>query len=238
MVYLSAQQNVNTMNIHYYGHATFLIETMGKKLLFDPFISGNSLAKDIDLNSIEADYVLASHGHGDHIADVASVAKRCGSTLIANYEIVNHFAKQDIKGHPLNHGGKATFDFGMVKAVNAIHTSSFPDGSYAGNPMGFVIWNDEGCFYFAGDTALTKDMELIPLTCPPLDFSILPIGDNFTMGYDDAALVADLVKSQKNIGCHFDTFGYIEIDHDKAKQAFTAAGKELILMGIGDMIEI
>lgn len=225
------------MKVTYYGHATLLVETKGKKLLFDPFITGNELAKHIDVDSIEADYILASHGHGDHIADVASIAKRCGSTLISNYEIINHFAKQDIKGHPLNHGGKASFDFGTVKAVNAIHTSSFPDGSYAGNPCGFVIWNDEGCFYFAGDTALTTDMELIPRTCPPLDFSILPIGDNFTMGYEDAAIAAGMVKTDKNIACHFDTFGYIKVDHDKAKAAFTDVGKELIILGIGESVD-
>ena len=127
-------------------------------------------------------YILATHGHGDHVADVESIATRTEATLISNYEVVSWFGAKGVKGHPLNHGGKWNFDFGTVKYVNAIHTSSMPDGSYGGNPGGFVIWNDKTCFYFAGDTALTKDMELIPMTCPKLDFAILPVGDNFTMG--------------------------------------------------------
>lgn len=226
------------MRIHYYGHSTFLIETKGFKLLFDPFISGNEKAAHIDVNSIEADYILASHGHGDHIADVESVAKRCGSTLISNYEVHNHFAAKGVKGHPINPGGKASFDFGTVKSTSAIHTSSFPDGSYAGNPNGFVVWNDEICFYFAGDTALTMDMKLIPMTCPKLDFAILPIGDNFTMGYEDAVIASDFIECDNIIACHFDTFGYIVIDHNKARNAFESKGKKIVLPEIGNEVNI
>lgn len=226
------------MQIHYYGHSTFLVETKGIKLLFDPFITDNEKASHINIEDISADFILVSHGHGDHIADVEGVAKRCESKIITNYEINNHFSAKGLDCHPLSHGGKASFDFGVVKSVNAIHTSSFPDGSYAGNPAGFVIWNDEDVFYFAGDTALTLDMKLIPMTCPKLDFAILPIGDNFTMGYEDAVIASDFIECNNIIGCHFDTFGYIEIDHAKAIECFESKGKKIILPEIGQQVNL
>ncbi len=225
------------MKVTFYGQSCFLVETMGKNLLFDPFITDNPLAKDIDPTKIEADFILLTHAHGDHIADAVSIAKRTGALIISNYEITNWAKAQDLPAHPINHGGKWQFDFGFCKYVNAVHTSSFPDGSYGGNPGGFVIWNEEGCFYHAGDTALTMDMKLIPMTCPPLDFAILPIGDNFTMGYEDAAFAADFIECSQIIGCHFDTFGYIEIDKKKAKAAFEAKNKNLMLLKVGDTWE-
>ena len=210
------------MKVTFYGQSSFVIDMGGKSLIFDPFISPNPKAGSIDVNSIKADYILLSHGHGDHIADAETIAKNNNAKVISNYEIVTWYGAKDIGGHPLNHGGKWKFDFGTVKYVNAVHSSGLPDGSDGGNPGGFVVWNDDKCFYFAGDTALTMDMKLIPMTCPKLDFAILPIGDNFTMGYEDAAIAAEFIDCDKIIGCHFDTFGYIEIDHDAAKKAFEA----------------
>jgi L-ascorbate metabolism protein UlaG (beta-lactamase superfamily) len=133
----------------------------------------------------------------------------------------------------LNIGGKWKFDFGTVKYVSAIHSSVLPDGTYGGNPGGFVIWNDDICFYFAGDTALSMDMKLIPQICSRLDFAILPIGDDFTMGYEDAVMASDFIECDKIVGCHYDTFGYIIIDHAAAKKAFADKGKELILLPVG-----
>lgn len=226
------------MQISYYGQSTFLI-TMGEDLLlFDPFITGNPLVEDKDLSKFRPSHILLSHGHQDHILDAGAIASQAQSKIIANYEVASHFGKEGHKYHPLNHGGKFKFDFGTVKCVNAIHTSSFPDGSYAGAAAGFVVWDNEKCFYFAGDTALTMDMKLIPLTCPKLDVAILPIGDNFTMGYEDAAIAAEFIECDKIIGCHYDTFGYIEIDKDKAIKAFEEKGKELILLDIGDSITL
>ena len=226
------------MKLTYFGHSCFLIEFGGKKLLFDPFISPNELAKDIDINSIEADYILLSHGHEDHVADAETIAKRTGATIIATFEIVTWYGKKGLKGHPMNTGGKWTFDFGTVKMMNAVHSSVLPDGTYAANPVGFVISNDENAFYFAGDTALTWDMKLIPMTCPKLDLAILPIGDNFTMGYEDTIIASDFIECNKIIGCHFDTFGYVKVDHEVAKTAFEAKGKELILPVIGERFSI
>jgi L-ascorbate metabolism protein UlaG (beta-lactamase superfamily) len=239
------------MKVTYCGHSTFVIETMGQKLLFDPFLSANELTAKarerqsdparsayLDADKIEADYLLLSHGHGDHVADAAPIARRTGATVIASFEVANWMGEKGAENtHPLNHGGRATFDFGTVKYVNAIHSSVLPDGTYGGNPGGFVIWNDEGCFYFAGDTALTMDMKLIPMTCPKLDFAVLPVGDNFTMGYEDAVIASDFIECDRIVGCHYDTFGYIKIDHNAAKKAFTDKGKELILLPIGETIE-
>lgn len=226
------------MKVTFYGHSTFEIEFDGSKLLFDPFFTGNPLHSDFDVKSIAPDWILASHGHGDHVSDVESISKNCGAKLISNYEVVNWFGEKGVNGHPINHGGKYSFEFGTVKYVNAVHTSSMPDGANGGDPGGFVIWNDKSCFYFAGDTALTMDMKLIPMTCPKLDFAILPIGDNFTMGYEDAAIAAEFIECDVIIGCHYDTFGYIKIDKSKAVEAFQKKNKKLILPNIGETIEI
>lgn len=224
------------MKLTYYGHSAFGVETKGRRLLFDPFISPNQLAKGINVHALKADYLLISHGHGDHLADAEAIGKRSGAKVVSSFEIVSWFEHKGLPGHPMNLGGKVTFDFGTVKYVNAVHSSVLPDGAYGGNPGGFVVWNDEACFYFAGDTALTMDMKLLPLVCPPLDFAILPIGDNFTMGYEDAVIASDYIGCNKVIGCHYDTFGYIKIDHDAAKKAFADKGKELILLPIGESL--
>lgn len=230
-----SNRNKISMKISYYGHSCFLVETKGKKILFDPFISPNELAQKagIKADKIEADYILLSHGHQDHVADAEAIARRTGAKIVSSFEIVSWYGEKGIEGHPMNHGGHWRFDFGTVKFVNAVHSSVLPDGTYAANPGGFVIWNDEGCFYFAGDTALTMDMKLIPMTCPKLDFAILPIGDNFTMNYKDAVIASDFIECNRIVGCHYDTFGYIVIDHAAAKKAFTDKGKELILLPVG-----
>ncbi|MEL6866669.1 MAG: metal-dependent hydrolase [Bacteroidota bacterium] len=226
------------MKLTYYGHSCFSIETMGKTVLFDPFISGNELAKDVDIQSIKSDFILLSHGHQDHVHDTEAIAKQNDAFVVAPYEVAVHFQNKGLNGHPMNHGGKWQLDFGMTKMVNAVHSSVMPDGSYGGNPVGFVIWNEEACFYYAGDTALTWDMKLIPMTCPKLDFAILPIGDNFTMGYEDAILASNFIECDRIIGVHYDTFGYIKIDQEAAQKAFADKGKSLHLPGIGESIEL
>ena len=225
------------MKITFLGHATLQIEVAGKTIIVDPFISGNELAKDIDVNSLKADYILITHAHQDHILDVEAIAKRTNAVIVSNYEIVSHFEKLGLEGHPMNLGGSWDFEFGNVKYVNAIHTSSFPDGSNGGQPGGFVIEGEHKNIYIAGDTALTMDMKLIPLQIK-LDLAILPIGDNFTMGIDDAILASDFVQCDKVLGYHFDTFGYIEIDHEEAKRKFFDKNKDLMLLEIGDSIEL
>lgn len=225
------------MQITYYGHASFLVEVQGKKILFDPFISPNELAKDIDISSIQADYVLLSHGHQDHIADALTIARQSDALIVSNYEIVSWYGQQGYeKCYPLNHGGATKLDFGTVKYVNAVHSSVLPDGTYGGNPGGFVCVTEDRNFYFAGDTALTLDMQLIPKFAQ-LDLAILPIGDGFTMGYEDAIIASDFINCNQVIGMHYDTFPYIKIDKEQAQNAFKDAAKDLILMEIGESRE-
>lgn len=226
------------MKITYYGQNCFGIRIGEVEVLTDPFITGNELAKDkIDIDSLNADYILITHAHQDHTLDAEAIAKRTGAVVVSNFEIANHYQARDLEVHPMNHGGSWDFEFGNVKYVNAVHTSSFPDGSYGGQPGGFVIEGEHKNIYIAGDTALSQDMKLIPMRTK-LDLAILPIGDNFTMGVDDAIIASDFIQCDKVLGCHYDTFGYIEIDHQEAKRKFYEKGKDLMLLEIGESIEI
>ena len=225
------------MKITFLGHASLSIEVAGKHLIVDPFISPNELASNIDIDALKADYILITHAHQDHIVDVDSIAKRTGAKIISNFEIVTHYGNKGFEGHPMNHGGSWQFDFGKLTYTNAIHSSSFPDGTYGGQPGGFIIESDEANVYIAGDTALTYDMKLIPKQCK-IDFAVLPIGDNFTMGIDSALIASDFIKCNEVLGYHYDTFGYIVIDHDKAIKTFGDLGKKLILLPIGDSVQL
>lgn len=225
------------MELTYFGHSCFMVTLNGKKLLFDPFISGNPLAEGVDINSIMPDYILVSHGHDDHIHDLVHIARQSNAVVVAAWEITAWLG--EVHGytnvHPMNIGGKWMFDFGKVKCVTAIHSSSFPDGRYAGSPMGFIVESSDGNFYFAGDTALTYDMKLIG-EYRSLDFALLPIGDNFTMSVDNAIIAADFINCRQIIGMHYDTFGYIKINHEEAIEKFRLSGRNLVLMNIGQTI--
>ncbi|MFN8292743.1 MAG: metal-dependent hydrolase [Chitinophagales bacterium] len=226
------------MKFTYYGHACFGVEINGKHLLFDPFITYNELAKEVNVNTIPADYIFISHGHQDHIADAVAIAQRTGALVVGSWEVIEWVSKQGVKNvHPMNTGGKKVFDFGWVKCTVAQHSSSFPDGSYAGNPMGFLVEAEGKSFYFAGDTALTLDMQLIPKWAQ-VQVALLPIGDNFTMDYTDAAIAAEFVQCKKVIGLHYDTFGFIKIDQKAAVEYFKAKGLELVLLPIAQSITI
>jgi len=225
------------MKITFYGHASLGIEIGGKHILVDPFITGNPKASSIDINALQADYILLTHAHGDHVLDVEAIATRTNATIVSNAEIASYYAKLGFQAHPMNHGGSWKFDFGKVKYVAAIHSSVFPDGSNGGNPGGFVIEGEHKNIYIAGDTALTMDMKLIPMRTK-LDLAILPIGNNFTMDVEDAIIASDFVDCDKVLGYHFDTFGYIEIDHAEAIRKFFDKGKDLMLLEIGDSIEL
>lgn len=225
------------MKITYYGHASLGIEVGGKHIIVDPFITGNPQAAAINLSTIKADYILLTHAHADHVLDVEAIAKNTNAVIVSNAEIASHYAKKGFNSHPMNHGGSWKFDFGKVKYVNAIHSSSFPDGSYGGNPGGFVIEGEHKNIYIAGDTALTYDMKLIPLRTK-LDLAILPIGNNFTMDVEDAIIASDFVECDKVLGYHYDTFGYIEINHEDAIRKFFDKGKDLMLLPIGESLEL
>ena len=225
------------MKITYYGHSCFAVETSRHRLLFDPFITPNPLAKNIDVNAISADFILVSHGHADHIADCVAIANRTGATVISNYEVGVWLEAQGVKTTmPMNHGGAAKTDFGRVKLTSAIHSSSMPDGSYGGNPAGFVVQTDDGNFYYSGDTALTFDMRLVAKSGLHLTFAALPIGDHFTMGIDDAITAADYVGTRTILGLHYNTFPPIEIDPVGAQKKALTAGVDLLLPPIGKTI--
>jgi L-ascorbate metabolism protein UlaG (beta-lactamase superfamily) len=226
------------MKLTYFGHSCFLVNIKGFNVLFDPFIRYNELAKNIDINSIAIDYLFISHGHEDHIADAIDMAKRTNCKVVGSWEVVTWLGKQGIENiHPMNTGGQWNFEFGTVKCTAAQHSSSLPDGSYGGNPMGFLFTTTEGNFYYSGDTALTLDMQLVSMWAS-LHFAALPIGDNFTMGIDDAIKAAEMIQCYHIVGVHYDTFGYIKIDKEMAIEKFATAGKKLLLPAIGETIEV
>ncbi len=225
------------MKITFLGHASLQILIGETYILVDPFISGNPKAAHIEIDSLKADYILVTHAHFDHTKDVEAIAKRTNAIIVSNYEIATHYQNKGFNVHPMNHGGSWEFDFGRVKYVNAVHTSSFEDGTYGGQPGGFVIEGEHKNIYIAGDTALTYDMKLIPMQTK-LDLAILPVGDNFTMGIEDAIIASDFVECDKIHGYHFDSFGYIEINHDDAKRRFFEKDKDLMLLEIGASIEL
>jgi L-ascorbate metabolism protein UlaG (beta-lactamase superfamily) len=225
------------MKTTFYGQASFEIETGGKKLLFDPFISQNPMAKNIDINSLKPDYILISHGHGDHVADLLTIQKNSNAVVICIAEIAGWLGNQGVNNaHGMNIGGGYNFDFGRVKMVNAIHSSTLPDGSPGGNPAGFVIYAEGKTIYFAGDTALTYDMKL--LADEKLDWAFLPIGDNYTMGADDAMKASAFINCKNIIGMHYDTFPVIKIDKQEVKEKFDKAGLNLKLPGIGESLTL
>ena len=229
------------MKITYYGHACFSVQTEGKTLLFDPFITPNPLAADIDISSLRPDYILLSHGHVDHVADVEAIARQSGATLIGNFEVLQWFAAKGLtKGHPMNSGGSWDFDFGRVTYTTAIHSSSMPDGTYGGQPGGFLVETPEGAFYFSGDTALTWDLKLVAASLSPatLCFAALCIGGNFTMGVADAVIASEWLGCNQILGVHYDTFPLIAIDHEAAHEAFGEGGKTLHLLTPGSLWEI
>ncbi len=225
------------MKLTFYGHSTVEIDINGIKLLFDPFITHNELAKHIDVSSLKPNYILLSHGHGDHIADLFEIEKNSGAQVICIADIAGWLGGKGITNvHGMNFGGGFDFDFGRVKMVYALHSSSMPDGAYGGNPAGFVIYAEGKKIYFAGDTALTYDMKL--LADEDLDWAILPIGDNYTMGVDDAIRATAFINCKNVIGVHYDTFPVIKIDKEKVKEKFIKAGINIQLPAIGETMSL
>jgi L-ascorbate metabolism protein UlaG (beta-lactamase superfamily) len=226
------------MKLTYFGHSCFSVEIEGQQLLFDPFISPNQLAGNIDISLLRPDIILVSHGHWDHLADVVEIAGNSGALIISNFEICEWFAGQGCGNlQHMNIGGKKSFDWGSVKLTTAIHSSGLPDKSYGGCAAGFVIESNEGNFYYSGDSALSVEMELIG-KYHQLDFAVLPIGGNFTMDINDAIICTDMIRCNKIVGVHYDTFVPIEINKKGSASKFSDAGKELILLNIGESKEI
>ncbi len=225
------------MKTTFYGQSTFMLEAGGKKLLFDPFITPNPEASAINIHSLKPDYILVSHGHGDHVADLLAIQKSSDAIIICIAEIANWLGKHGMNNaHGMNIGGGFNFELGRVKMVNAVHSSTLPDGSPGGNPAGFLLHLDGKVIYYAGDTALTYDMKL--LADENLDWAYLPIGDNYTMGVDDAIKASGFINCKNIIGMHYDTFPAIKIDVAEAEAKFVKAGINIKLPKIGESVEL
>ena len=197
--------------VRWLGHACLLFESDGRHVLVDPFLTGNPAAAS-KADEVPADFILVSHGHGDHVGDTVAIAKRTGATVVANYEISEWLQKQGLKKvHGQQHGGGHTFPFGRVKLTLAFHGSMLPDGSNGGNPCGFLLYFKDGAkVYDAADTGLFGDMQLIGEE--GIDLAILPIGDNYTMGPDDALRAVKLLQPKKVLPIHYNTFELIAQD--------------------------
>lgn len=227
------------MEITFLGHAGVALRIGSHRLIIDPFVSPSpaALAAGIAVGGLEVDDLLITHGHEDHVADAVALGARDGVTTIANYEVAM-WLKDRGAGCvvAMNHGGVVERPYGSVRMVNAVHSSTLPDGSPGGNPAGFIIEGGGRRVYHAGDTALTMDMELIGRHWRP-DLAFLPIGDCFTMGPEDALIAAQMIQCDRIVGVHWDTFPPIELSEDRknrAVAAFAEAGKHLILPAVGE----
>jgi L-ascorbate metabolism protein UlaG (beta-lactamase superfamily) len=201
-----------SVEVTWYGHAAIGIEASGKTVLVDPFLSDNPSAP-VKASDLGADFILVSHGHGDHVGDALSIARRSGAIVISNFEIASWFEKQGVQVHPQHLGGGFAHPFGYLKLTLALHGSALPDGSYGGNPAGFLLTTLENQrLYFACDTGLFGDMRLIGEE--GIDLAVLPIGDNFTMGPDDALRAVKLIEPEHVIPIHYNTWELIAQDAD------------------------
>lgn len=226
-----------TAKVTWYGHACFLIETDKAKLLIDPFLSGNPLAP-VQPDDVYAEYILVSHGHGDHLGDTVDIAKRTGATVISNFEIQNWLVNQGLENtHPQHIGGGFDYPWGRVKLTIALHGSGLPDGSYGGNPCGFLLYIEDKKIYHACDTGLFYDMKLIGEE--GIDLAILPIGDNFTMGPEDALRAVKLIEPSQVIPIHYNTFDVIKQDPDAwAAKVEQQTSVKVTVMRPGDQIQL
>jgi len=228
------------MHLTYLSHSCFLVETSKHRLLIDPFLTGNPLAKT-KAGDIECDFILLSHGHEDHMGDAVAIAKRTGAMIISNFEIGMTCMKQGVKNiHPMNPGGAWQAPFGRVKLTIAHHSSSnqTEDGFlYLGNPCGILITADGKTLYHAGDTALFLDMKLIG-ELDSIDVAMLPIGDNFTMGIDDAAMAVGFLKAKLAIPMHYNTFDLIKVDPHAFAKKVEATGSRAKVMEVNERITL
>lgn len=227
-----------TTKLTWYGHATLGLETDGHKIVVDPFFSGNPAAS-LSAEAVEADFILISHGHGDHVGDGLDIAKRTGAMVISNFEIASWFeAKGTAKTHGQQHGGGFKHPFGYLKLTLAFHGSALPDGSNGGNPCGFLLTTNEGeKIYLAQDTGLFGDMRLIGEE--GLDLAVVPIGDNFTMGPDDALRAVKFLQPKVVIPIHYNTWGLIAQDANAwAERVQKEAGTKAVVLKPGESYSI
>lgn len=226
------------MKLTYLGHSCFLVETAKARLIIDPYLNDNPAAR-IKASEVRCDFILLTHGHEDHSGDALEISKRCGAPIVANYEIAEYFGAQGAKTHGMNPGGGHDFPFGRVKLTLAHHTSSVNAGLnpiYLGVPCGLLVYADGKTLYHAGDTAVFMDMQLIARG--GIDAALLPIGDNFTMGPDDALIALDFLKPKVAVPMHYNTWPPIEQDAPKFAANAAKAGHTVRVMTAGDTLTV
>ena len=227
------------ISVQYLGHACFLLTTAKTKILIDPFLTGNPKAATT-ADKVSADFILVSHGHGDHYGDAVEIAKRTGATIIAPYELALHAGAQGAKVYPMGCGGGKDFPFGRVQLTVAHHSSSVEEAGKAisvAAPVGFLIRTSGKTIYFAGDTALTMDMELLGRR-NSIDLALVPIGDNFTMGPSDAAEAVRMLKAKRAVPMHYNTFDLIEVDPAAFKNEAERHGCKVDVLKPGESLAL
>ena len=225
------------MKLRYFSHSAFEITTNKNKLiLIDPFLDDNPTST-VKSNDVKADYIILTHAHGDHIGDSFKIAKRCNSTLICTYELANYCKSKGFNAHDMSIGGGHNFEFGRVKFTIAFHGSQTPEGTYGGQPAGVILTIDNVTIYHTGDTGLFYDMKLIG-ELNKIDYLLLPIGDNYTMGIKDAVKAVELVNPKNVIPMHYNTFPIIEADPNIFKNEVEQLGKNCRVMKFGESIEL
>ncbi len=224
------------LKLTYHGHSCFELEAEGKRVIVDPFLTGNSHAK-AKPSDIRVDAVLVSHGHGDHVGDAGEIAKKNKCTVVSNFEIANWLSGKGVEAHGMHIGGAHTFPWGRLKLTPAHHGSALPDGSYGGNPAGLLIWMGGKCVYYAGDTGIHSDMALYG-RLNPIDLALLPIGDNFTMGIDDAVEAAALCGAKEVMPIHYDTFPVIPADPHAFVKRLAERGIKGRVVGFGETVTV
>ncbi len=224
------------LKVTYHGHAVFVLDDGNHRVIIDPFLNGNPSAK-IKPSDVDVSAVLVTHGHGDHLGDAVEISKRCGAPVVGPFELVGYCQGKGAEGHPMHIGGSHEFEFGRVKLTIAHHGSSTPDGVYTGQPCGFLVTMGGKTVYHAGDTALFYDMKLLG-EMNSIDAALLPVGDNFTMGPEDAAKAVELLKPRKVIPMHYGTFPVLERDPSKFVEKVKNMGIEVIVLSSGESAEI
>lgn len=228
------------MRLTYLGHSCVQLETGGHTLLFDPYLTGNPRAS-AKATEVNPDFILITHGHDDHVGDAGDIARRTRALIIANYEIASYFGEQGLETHGMYHGGGHNFPFGRAKMVLAHHGSGFPGPDrrliYMGNPAGFVVTAEGKNIYHAGDTCVFLEMELIG-RMTPIDVALLPIGDNFTMGIEEAVEAIKLLRPKKVVPIHYDTWDLIRADTAAFAAQARAAGTEPVILPPGGELKV